>query len=188
VPNPFCNAQRDGATMNGMGWGRILRLASGVLALSALLVIAGQVAEVLSFPGVGTRLRLESLSEVANGVSGMLVVGAVILALAAGRVDDRAETAEGAGGWSLVLGGVLGAVLVIAAVYSVIDLLTLHVPSPGATGQQIQVSLSSGHTGWDRVAVILQRGAGGLLGAFAAWVAVMRQRLSAPPQPVSALA
>src|SRR5437763_6317457 len=146
-----------GATMNGMGWARLLRLAAGVLALAALLVVAGQGAQVLSFPGAGARLRLESLSGIANGVSGLLVVGAVMLALVATRMDDAAVIGDGVGGWPLVVGGFLGGVLLIAATYSVIDILTIHIPSPGATGQQFQVSLSSGHAGWERLAVILQR-------------------------------
>ena len=173
--------------MNGMGWGRLLRLAAGVLAIASLMVIVGHVAQVLSFPGPA-RPRLESLSEIANGVSGLLVVGAVMLALVATRMDDAVVTGDGVGGWPLVVGGVLGAVLVIAAIYSVIDILTIHIPSPGATGQQFQVALTSGHAGWERVAVILQRGAGGLLGAFAAWMALTRQQASAPPQQVSTLA
>jgi hypothetical protein len=111
-----------------------------------------------------------------------------MLALVATRMDDAAVTSDGVSGWPLVVGGVLGAVLVIAAIYSVIDILTIHIPSPGATGQQFQVSLSSGHRGWERAAVILQRGAGGLLGAFAAWMAVTRQRTAPTPQQVSTLA
>ena len=110
-----------------------------------------------------------------------------MLALVASRMGDGAVTADGGASWPLVLAGVLGVVIVMAAIYSVIDLVTLHIPSPGATGQTLQVALSGVHTGWERVAVILQRGAGGLLGGFAAWMAVARQRLSAPPQPVSSL-
>src|SRR5947209_15476025 len=130
--------------MNWTGWGRLLRLASGVLAVSALLVVAGQVAQALGFPppGAGARARLELLSYIAESATGLLVVGAVMLALVASRMRDGAVTADGGTSWPLVLAGVLGVVIVMAAIYSVIDLVTLHIPSPGATGQTLQVALS----------------------------------------------
>lgn len=188
MSNPSTDVREAGATMSGTGWGRLLRLASGVLAFAALLLIAGEVAQVLGFPGGGARVRLELLSEVANGITGLLVVGAVVLGLAASRADESASAVDEAPGWPLVVAGVVGAVLVMAAIYSVIDILTIHIPSPGATGQQFQVGISSGDGGWQRASVILQRSAGGLLGAFAAWVVVTRQRLLAPRQQANALA
>lgn len=112
-----------------------------------------------------------------------------MLALLASQFDDSPVKRERVGGWPLVLGGVLGAVLVITALFAVADILTLHIPSPGATGVQFRTGFYGGHiSAWNRVSVILQRGAGGLLGAFAAWVAFGRQRVARPPEQVSNLA
>jgi hypothetical protein len=61
-------------------------------------------------------------------------------------------------------------------------MLTVHIPSPGATGQDIQIRLSAAHQWSERVALILQRAAGGVLGAWGAWLAAdrtdLRTRLS----------
>ena len=171
--------------MNGIGWSRVLRVSAAVLASAALCVIAGQVVQVLSFPIVGTRATLEAVSQVANAVTGLLVVGAVLLGLAANEHADDTDIVDAAGVWPLVLSGVLGAALVLAAVYAIVDVFTVHIPSTGATGQPFQVGLSSGRPVLERSAVVLQRGAGGLLGAFAAWLAFARPRVVSSSAPVT---
>ena len=118
---------------------------------------------------MGARQTLENLSQVANGLTGLLVLAAVVLALLA-----NASAAEK---WPLLLGGALGVVLVLAALYAIVEVVTLHVPSPGATGQQFRIGLNGGYSWWNKLAVILERAAGGVLGGLAAWLVAVHQGL-----------
>lgn len=158
--------------LDGLAWGRVQRTAAIALVLSAALAIAGQVIYVLSFPGGRFPDRLDLVSQIANPTLGVLVVGAAILLLVERRSQgpdvDNAEL-----DWAALALVVIGAVLVVATAYSVVRLVSIHVPSPGATGQALGFSVSRGD--WSmRIGQILLRGAGGVLGAWAAWVALTK--------------
>ncbi|MBV9283553.1 MAG: hypothetical protein JO176_02975, partial [Acidimicrobiia bacterium] len=162
-------------------WNRVLRTAAIALVLSTVLAIAGQVIYVLSFPGGRFPDRLDFVSEIANPTLGVLVVGAVVLLLAARRSNgaDADTTDIDAVAVAVV---VLGAVLVIATVYSVVRLVSIHVPSPGATGQGLTFRLNLQRGDWStRIGQILLRAAGGVLGAWAAWVALTTMVLADAP-------
>jgi hypothetical protein len=168
--------------MDRAAWNQVVRVTAIVLELSAVLAIAGQVLYVVSYPGGSTRDRLELVSAIANPGIGLLVLGAALLALASVRSPDVAAEQAGGRGWVFTAVVVLGAVLILAAIFSIVDMLTVHIPSPGATGQDIQIRLSAAHQWSERVALILQRAAGGVLAAWGAWLAAdrtdLRTRLS----------
>jgi hypothetical protein len=81
---------------------------------------------------------------------------------------------------------VLGGVLALAAAYAVVRLVSVHVPSPAATGQAARVGLSSGD--WSgRLGQVLLRLSGGVLGAWAAWAAFTTRDVAeqAAPSPLT---
>jgi hypothetical protein len=155
-------------------WGRVLGATAIVLALSSAMLVVGQALTAWGFPGSSTRMRLELLSQVAGVGIGLLVLGAGLLALAGNDVRP----------WLLRVVVVLGALLALAGIFAVVDILTIHIPSPGATGQRVVIGLSSGARWLDRWGLILQRAAGGLLGGWAAWLAAepleLRRRVGRP--------
>ena len=172
--------------MGELSWSRILRLSSMMLVLAAAALIAGQVVLVLGFPRGGTRATLEGLSEIANGVNGLLVLGAVLLALAVRQLPGVGGDVDGGTRRRLFVEAILGAIIVAAALYAVVDVLTIHIPSPAATGQALQIGLTTGHTASLRLAVILERGGGGVLGAWALWLATRSTNIAArAPVPIS---
>lgn len=158
--------------LDGVAWNRALRTAAIALVASTALAIAGQVIYVLSFPGGRFPDRLDLVSQIANPTLGVLVVGAAIFLLAGRRSTDLSADAATMD-WVAVAVVVLGAVLVFATAYSIVRLVSIHVPSPGATGQGVAVSLTLARGDWStRIGQILLRAAGGVLGAWAAWVAL----------------
>ena len=164
------------AMVDGGTWIRVLRTAAIALVVSAALAMLGQVVYVLSFRGTRLVDKLDLVSQIATPTLGVLVVGAAILLLAGRRARTPGAGTVGRD-WVAVAIVVLGTLLALAAVYSVIRMVSVHVPSPGATGQSSSFALSSGD--WSaRVGQILLRGAGGLLGAWAAWAVLTTMALS----------
>jgi hypothetical protein len=90
-----------------------------VLALSAAMLVAGQVLTAWGFQGSSTRMRFELVSQIAGVGTGLLVLGAGVLALAGNDVRP----------WLLRV-VVLGALLALAGIFAMVDILTIHIPSP----------------------------------------------------------
>jgi hypothetical protein len=156
--------------VNGETWNGVLRTAAIALVLSAALAIIGQTLYVLSFPGGSTETQLELISQIANPAVSVLLLVAVLLLLARLRATDP-DGVPARSDWLAVAVIVLGAVIVLAAVYSMIHLVSVHVPSPGATGQDVQLRVTT--EDWlGRLGQILLRVSGGILGAWAAWMAI----------------
>jgi hypothetical protein len=166
--------RRGGGDVNGLTWSRVLRVAAVSLVASAVLAIVGQVVYAFSFPGGSFGDRLDIASQrISNPTVAAILLGAAIVTVAQGDTD-----------WVLVAAGVLGALVTLAAIYSIIHLISVRIPSPGATGQNIQVGVAT--QDWTtKLGEILLRAAGGVLGASAAWIAAsstgVRERLARRP-------
>ena len=179
--------------MGGTTWDRVRRGTAIVLGVSATLLIAGQVLAIVDLSGATARERFELISQIANPGIGLLVLGAALCAtlgpgdlggdhLESGELDDlESEEADvdnafvddgmaGVPGWVMIGVLVLGALITIAAVVSIINIITIDIPSPGETGQEIQLRFSQDEDWTQRVATILVRAGGGVLGAWAAWI------------------
>ena len=164
--------------MNDVTGKPVFRAAAVALVASAAMAIVGQVVYVFSFRGGTAGDRLDLISQIATPTLGVLVLGAAILLVVRRGSADPA--------WLSTAVMVLGCVLVFAAVYSVVRIVSVHVPSPGATGQAARVGLSSGD--WSgRLGQSLLRLSGGVLGAWAAWATFTTREISDPvaPSPLS---
>jgi hypothetical protein len=84
------------------------------------MLVAGQVLTAWGFPGSSTRMRFELVSQIAGVGTGLLVLGAGVLALAGNDVRP----------WLLRVVVVLGALLALAGIFAMVDILTIHIPSP----------------------------------------------------------
>jgi len=146
--------------VNNVTGSPVLRAAAVALVVSAALAIVGQVVYVFSFSGGTASDRLDLISQIATPTLGVLVLGAAILLVVRRGSADPA--------WLSGAVILLGTILALAAVYAAVRLVSVHVPSPGASGQAVRVGLSSGD--WKgRLGQVLLRLAGGVLGAWAAW-------------------
>ena len=160
--------------MNNVAGSPVLRAAAVALVVSAAMAIVGQVVYVFSFPGGRASERLDLISQIATPTVGVLVLGAAILLVVRRGSADPA--------WLSVAVMVLGGVLALAAAYAAARLVSVHVPSPGATGQAVRVGLSSGD--WSgRLGQILLRLSGGVLGAWGAWAVFTTREVSEPAAP-----
>jgi hypothetical protein len=178
--------------MDQMTRERILRIVALVLVVAAGFSIIGQVIYVLSIPGVHFADRLDLISQIAGPTLGVLVLGAALLPLVdAGVETDEVETDEVATdevadttNWVSMAAAVLGGVIFAAALYSIIHTISLHIPSPGETGQSLQLSVSS--RDWaGRIGAIFLRLAGGVIGACAAWIGLKTSGVRRPSTPLT---
>jgi len=120
------------------------------LIIAIVLIIVGAIIRsgTSPFSNLSGRNRIELISEgSANALTAGLLLGAVA-ALSFLKTDRRARTRP------LLVGAfIVSAVIVLLAVYTVVDVLTMHVPGPDSS--DFSIGLSQGSSMSDRLSIVL---------------------------------
>ena len=119
------------------------------LIAAVVLTIAGAVLRSGTFSGASARVQIEEISEqYANIVTAALVLAAVVaLSFLAPARLARARPL-------VVIAFIVGAVVALLATYSVVDILSLHVPGPNST-DSISIGITPGLSFADRLGTVL---------------------------------
>jgi hypothetical protein len=153
---------------------------AAALPLGALLVLGSQIIGQFAFSGAAIRDRIFFVAESGAGTfTALLALAAVALSIAATQIGGGRWTR-----WSVGAATVVAVIVIVAAVYSVWYLVSLHVHIPGPNSNE-GVAISFAQRDWSqRIAEMLHAATAALL-AVVTLISARSARSSASPTRIT---